>query len=82
MKAAEASRLWEEKVPEPVRAKAAKGARLARDNRTLVLAVAGAAAALWLTCRAGRDEPGGHRRAQPAGPALVAGRTGRFVGPA
>ncbi|MFF1407663.1 hypothetical protein [Streptomyces sp. NPDC058294] len=51
MKAAEASRLWEEKVPEPVRAKAAKGARLARDNRTLVLAVAGAAAALWFTCR-------------------------------
>ncbi|MGX1128292.1 FtsZ-interacting cell division protein ZipA [Streptomyces glaucescens] len=46
--AARAGHVWEEKAPEPVRQKAAEGTRLARDHRTLLLAVAGAAMAVWL----------------------------------
>ncbi|MFD7461219.1 MULTISPECIES: DUF3618 domain-containing protein [unclassified Streptomyces] len=49
--AARAGRVWEEKAPEQVRHTTAEGTRLARDHRTLLLAVAGAAMAVWLVCR-------------------------------
>ncbi|MFE5402693.1 DUF3618 domain-containing protein [Streptomyces sp. NPDC056580] len=49
--AGQAGQVWEEKVPEPVRARTAQGARMARDNRGLVLAAAGAVTVLWLMCR-------------------------------
>ncbi|MGW3988675.1 DUF3618 domain-containing protein [Streptomyces sp. NPDC004830] len=41
----------QDKLPDPVRAQAARGTRLARDNRTVLLAAAGAGVALWLLCR-------------------------------
>ncbi len=50
-KAAEVGHLWEEKAPEPVREKTARGAQLARDNRTVLVAAAGVAVLVWLACR-------------------------------
>ncbi|MFB8249931.1 hypothetical protein ACFC5X_33435 [Streptomyces sp. NPDC055952] len=50
-KAARAGRLIQDRAPEPVRAQAAQGAQLARDNRTLLLAAAGAGVGLWLLRR-------------------------------
>jgi hypothetical protein len=40
--------MWEEKAPEPVQQKTAVGAQPARDNRSLLLAAAGMAVAVWL----------------------------------
>ncbi|WP_030556043.1 DUF3618 domain-containing protein [Kitasatospora aureofaciens] len=50
-KAAEVGHLWEEKAPEPVREKTARGAQLARDNRKVLVAAACVAVVLWLACR-------------------------------
>ncbi|UXY20728.1 DUF3618 domain-containing protein [Streptomyces cynarae] len=40
--AAQAGRVWEERAPEPLRQKAALGARAARDKRTVLLVAAAA----------------------------------------
>ncbi|MFD5814180.1 DUF3618 domain-containing protein [Streptomyces sp. NPDC127038] len=50
-KAAQAGDMWQEKAPEPLRRQTAQGARLARENRTLVLAAAGTAVIIWLAAR-------------------------------
>ncbi|MFE4583639.1 hypothetical protein [Streptomyces chartreusis] len=51
LKTAQAGQLWQDKAPEPVRQKTAQGARMARENRTLLLATTGAAALMWLAAR-------------------------------
>ncbi|MFG2359979.1 hypothetical protein [Streptomyces sp. NPDC048521] len=50
-KAAQAGRLWQDKAPEPVQQKTAQGARMVRDNRNLLLTVAGVAVVAWMACR-------------------------------
>lgn len=50
-KAAQAGGVWEEKAPEPLRQHAAQGARLARENRALIVAAVGAVAVVWLVSR-------------------------------
>ncbi|MET9915439.1 hypothetical protein ABZZ74_54240, partial [Streptomyces sp. NPDC006476] len=50
-KAAQAGQVWHDKAPVPVQHTTAQGARLARDNRNLLLAAAGAAVLVWLACR-------------------------------
>ncbi|MFJ4366692.1 DUF3618 domain-containing protein [Streptomyces chartreusis] len=50
-KAADLKHQAQDKAPEPVRQKTAQGARVARDNRTLLLAATGAATLVWLACR-------------------------------
>ncbi|WP_172385880.1 DUF3618 domain-containing protein [Streptomyces sp. MNP-20] len=49
--AARTGRVWEEKAPEPLRARTAQGARAARNNRAVLLAAGGAAALVWLAYR-------------------------------
>ncbi|MDT0469147.1 hypothetical protein [Streptomyces gibsoniae] len=49
--AAQAGQVWEERAPEPVRQKAAQGAQLARGNRELLLAAAGATVVVCLAWR-------------------------------
>ncbi|MGW5666250.1 DUF3618 domain-containing protein [Streptomyces sp. NPDC003758] len=51
--AAQAGRVWEEKAPEPLRQKAALGARAARDKRIVLLVAAAGAVTLWLARRRG-----------------------------
>lgn len=46
-----ATHLWQDKAPEPVQQKTAQGARIARDNRNLLLATAGVALTAWLVGR-------------------------------
>ncbi|MGV9943581.1 DUF3618 domain-containing protein [Streptomyces sp. NPDC003401] len=50
-KAAQAGQLIQDRAPEPVRAQAVQGAQVARDNRGLLLAAAGAGVVLWLLRR-------------------------------
>ena len=50
-KAAQAAQVWQDKAPEPVRARTAQGARVAQDNRGLLLAAGAALAVAWLVCR-------------------------------
>ncbi|MEU2421025.1 DUF3618 domain-containing protein [Streptomyces sp. NPDC007851] len=50
-KAARAGRTWQDRAPESVRRTAARGARLARDDRKVLLAVAGATVVVWVACR-------------------------------
>ncbi|WP_438305931.1 DUF3618 domain-containing protein [Streptomyces sp. HUAS TT11] len=46
-----ATQLWQDKAPEPMQQKTAQGARMARDNRSLLLAAAGVALMAWLAGR-------------------------------
>ncbi len=50
-KAAQAGQLWQDKAPEPVRHTTSEGVRLARDNRSVLLAAARAVVVVWLACR-------------------------------
>ncbi|MEV6113004.1 DUF3618 domain-containing protein [Streptomyces sp. NPDC052109] len=50
-KAAQAGQLWQDKAPESVQQRTAQGARMARENRNLLLAAAGVAVVAWMVCR-------------------------------
>ncbi|MFF8537526.1 DUF3618 domain-containing protein [Streptomyces sp. SAS_267] len=49
--AGQAGRMWEERAPVPLRQTAARSARLARDNRTVLLVAAAGVTVLWLAGR-------------------------------
>ncbi|MFD8735971.1 DUF3618 domain-containing protein [Streptomyces sp. NPDC059618] len=52
---ARAGRMWAEKAPEPLRQQTARSAQLARDHRTVLLAVAAGMTVLWLVGRRRKD---------------------------
>ncbi|MEU5315052.1 DUF3618 domain-containing protein [Streptomyces sp. NPDC021562] len=50
-KAVDVAHQTQERLPEPVRDRTVQGARLAQDNRKVLLTVAGAAVVVWMACR-------------------------------